>query len=150
MMAKEFAEKPIKVIGSTGVEFVTLLYKDTGYDLKIFPNRKCDVTGHIIFAELDPLNNQFPSFIFRWDHGDKVVDVDILLNNKDRKDLWNYEGYNGHHAKLFDNEVQEYSFLIETPGRKIFEGTINVGLLVGLNAPPEKITLAESVEIKII
>jgi len=93
-------------------------------------------TGHLVFAELKPNSLQLPIFLFRWDHGNNVVDVDIFQNDKPCNDLWDTKGYTGHRAEKIDEGKREYSFLIEIPGRKIFEGAIRVGLSFGLSVEP--------------
>lgn len=138
----------IRVGGTTDVEPVSITYKDASYDLKLYPNNKASETGHVVIAKLSPENNALPSFIFRWDHPAGVMDVDIFLGGKDCKNLWKQPGYKGHWTKLTDDKKREYSVLIEIPERKIFEGTVKVGLLTEINVY-DTLNISESVNIKI-
>ena len=149
MDANTFDKKPLKIIGSTGIEHPIECYVDPNYEFITYPNTNGSKTGHVVFAELKPHDGLLPVFKFRWDHGDKVVDVDIFQKNGSRNDLWNIEDYRGHHADQINEVKYEYSFLIEIPGRKIFEGSIKVGLLIGLNLH-DNLRISEKADIKII
>ncbi len=149
MDKKQFSKKQIKVGGTTGVEPVSIKYKDKDYTLKTYPENKSSATGHVIIAELFSSDDKLEKFIFRWDHSASAMDIDIFLDGKDCKDLWKQKGYQGHWTKLTNDEKREYSVSIEIPGRKIFEGVIRVGLLTELNSHDD-ITIGESVDVKII
>jgi hypothetical protein len=149
MDKKIFSERQIKVGGTTGVEPISIVYKNDNYDLELYSNSKASETGHVVIAKLFSKDEKLPSFIFRWDHGSEVVDIDIFLAGKSRKDLWEQSGYGGHWTKLTNDEKQEYSFLIKIPECKIFEGTIRVGLLTELNLH-DTINVSESIDIKVM
>ncbi|PIZ66273.1 hypothetical protein COU87_01110 [Candidatus Roizmanbacteria bacterium CG10_big_fil_rev_8_21_14_0_10_39_12] len=149
MDKKQFSNKQIKVGGTTGVEPVSIEYKDKDYILKTYSENKASVTGHVVIAELFSNNDKLPKFIFRWDHGAGVVDVDIFIEGKDRKDLWTQKGYQGHWTKLTDDKNREYLVSIEIPERKIFKGIVRVGLLTELNLS-DSIAMSENLDIKII
>lgn len=139
----------IKVGGTTGVEPISIVHKDDDYDLELCPNSKASETGHIVIAKLSPRDEKMPSFVFRWDHPNGVMDIDIFLAGKSCKYLWKQSGYKGHWTRLTDDEKREYSVLIEIPKRKIFEGIIRVGLLTELNLH-DTVSVSEKVDIKII
>jgi hypothetical protein len=149
MDQNKFVKKSIKIIGSTGIEHSIECYVDPDYEFKTYPDTSGSKTGHVVFAELKPHDGLLPVFKLRWDHGDKVVDVDVFQKNEPRNDLWNLEGYKGHHADKIDEMNYEYSFLIKIPGRKIFEVSIKVGLLIGLNLH-DNLHISEKNDIKII
>lgn len=136
MEENKFSKKSTKIIGSRVVEIPADSYVDPDYEFNTYPNTGTSKTGHLVFAELKPNSLQLPIFLFRWDHGNNVVDVDIFQNDKPCNDLWDTKGYTGHRAEKIDEGKREYSFLIEIPGRKIFEGAIRVGLSFGLSVEP--------------
>lgn len=148
MNKNEFYNEQIKVGGTTDVEPISIKYKDKDYNFKTHPNNKASKTGHVVIAELIPNDEKLPRFIFRWDHGDGIMDVDIFSGGKNHRVLWKQEGYCGHRTKLIDDERREYFVLIKIPERKIFEGVIKVGLLTELNLFDD-ISISESADIKV-
>ena len=157
MDSKKFSEKQIRAGGTTGVELVSIEYKDKDYVLKTYSENKARQTGDLLIAELFSSDGKLPNFKFRWDHNKSVIDIDMFpkegRDNKEGIDiinLWKKEkgGYKGHHPELIDREIGEYSVLIEIPWRKIFKGIIMVGILIDLNFQ-DNLSMSEYVNVKI-
>lgn len=150
MDSTKFAEKQIRVGGTTGVEPVLIEYQNDDYNWIFNSDKKAieDKNGYLLIAELFSNDDKLPRFKFRWDHKASTMDVDIFLNGKDCKDLWKQNGYCGHWTELTDDEKREYSVSLEIPERKIFVGTIMVGLLVDLNLH-DNLSIREDIKIEI-
>lgn len=148
MDSKKFAEKQIRVGGTTGVEPISIKYIDKNYELKTYSKNITSKTGHLKIAELFSSDGKLPKFEFRWDHNKSIMDIDMFP--KENEKLWEKEkdGYKGHHLELTDDEKREYSVRIEIPKRKIFVGIIMVGLLVDLNSY-DNLLISEDIKIKI-
>jgi len=148
MDVKEFADKASKVIGTTKVTATSIQHKDVGYALHLHSNVYATETGLVTIAKLVPHDSDLPEFVFRWDHGNGELDVDIFSNGKSRKD-WDELGYKGHHTVLVNPDGREYEADISIHNRQIFKGVIKVGLVQGL-VLNETITLTEHIDVQIV
>jgi hypothetical protein len=123
-----FRAKGVKIGGTTKVEAIKLAHLDKKYKFKLFPNTPATESGLVKVMELIPESSEMPNFILRWDEKSDTLDVDIYKNGKLCNELWGIEEYNGHHTQKIGN--RRFGVKITIPNKKIFEGIIDVGLLI--------------------
>ena len=128
MERSRFLAKGIRVGGTTKVEPAKINYLNGKYALELFPNTPATETGFVKVMELIPKISRVPNFILRWDEKADTLDVDIYKNGKLCNELWGTVGYNGHHTQRIKNRI--FWVNITIPNKKIFEGIINIGLLI--------------------
>jgi len=106
----------------------TYLHPD--YDLITDKNDMTD-TGYMVVFKLEPTNPDLPSFVGRWDHKQKVLDIDIF--KVDSRSVTNFRagknGYDGHHPIVISEAPRLFAIDIRIPDGKILEGTMtfNIG-----------------------
>ena len=130
MDPKVFASQPRRIGGSGKVSILNPYYLDPEYDITCCSDLKATLTGWVTLIKIIPKNETLPSFIIRWDSNSETVDADIYLNDENRKDLWSQPGYNGHHSTQIKGPWRKFEISITIPERKIFLGTVNIGLLI--------------------
>ena len=145
MDPKKYSDLQIKVAGTTKV-LVKTEHLDPDYQIVPSSDTAASATGWVIVAKLIPSNTMSPAFYMRWDK--KELDIDIYLSGNNRKDLWDQHGYEGHHSVLVNPDTREYAIDIQVPNKPVFKGSIQVGLVTGLNLH-ETISLSEHVVIQI-
>jgi len=133
MDPKVFASQSKKVAGSGKVNILNPYYLDSEYDIKCCSDLKATSTGWVTLIKIIPQKETLPSFFLRWDSKSETVDVDIHLNDKYRNDLWNKPGYKGHHTEQIKGPWRRFKVNITIPERKIFVGTVNIGLSIEIN-----------------
>ncbi len=129
MDRNQFRDKERKVGGSTSVK-IYKNYLSSEYEVKMYCEQEASDTGLVKFCELIPRHLHLPKFIFRWDERGEALDVDIHINGKPAKKLWNESGYSGHHPQKIEDKGYNrgYNIDIKIPGRQIFLGVIDIGL----------------------
>lgn len=132
MDPKVFASQPKRVGGSGKVNILNSEHLDPEYELICRSDLKATPTGLVTLIDIIPKNEKtLPTFILRWDSNSDTVDVDICLDGKNRKELWCEHGYKGHHTTRIDGPWwRRFKLDIAIPERKIFVGTVNIGLLI--------------------
>ncbi len=127
MDPEEFKKKKRKVAGITKVE-TQRVYLNPEYTIKTFENTKTTKTAWVRVAEISSDKPGNPAFILRWDKKADTIDADIHLNRDKRNDLWSKQGYTGHHPQKVKDKI--FNVKIETPQGLIYEGELNIGLLI--------------------
>ena len=133
MDPEKFKNKKSKIAGTTRVDILKTEYLDENYRVKLLPNTPASESGLVKVAELISDIPQMPMFILRWDEGDNTLDVDIYKNRKICRDpewICEISRYKGHHAIRLDGDKRLFKIDISIPGRKIFKGVLNIGLLI--------------------
>lgn len=151
MNRKRYGEKTIKVAGTAAVT-VTSKALDNDYDIVGFENKQATESGWVIVAILSPklLTSNLPEFQFRWDHTRAELDVDILIEGKPDKGYWGKPGYSGHKTNLLGTAGRVFEADIRIPDRIVFQGTLDLSLLVGLFLTDDVSVTDSPPEIKII
>jgi hypothetical protein len=95
---------------------------------------KLSETGQLILFELKPNKESDPSFIARWDGGNRAipekiqyaVDIDMRGPSKaaEKKFRDGADGYCGHHTEKVSDTENKYRALIKTPNGRVFDATI--------------------------
>jgi len=137
MDQEKFENKTKRIAGTTKVDIISVEHLNPEYEIEVLSDQRTAPTGLLEIVRLNPTKPDLPRFIFRWDENADILDVDIYKDEKYRNDLWNKNGYNGHHtwrisngAKIFEADIRKF----DSP---IFKGKIDVGLFI-------KITIKES------
>ena len=67
MGKNKFSEKQIRVGGTTGVEPISIKYKDSDYTLSMNSDKKAlkDKNGYLVIAELFSSDKKLPRFILK-------------------------------------------------------------------------------------
>ena len=129
----KFKNKKSKIAGTTGVDILKIEYLDKNYRIKLLPNTPAGKSGLVKVAELTSDISQMPMFIFRWDENDSTLDIDMYKDGKIRRDsewIHGTSGYKGHHTAKLDGDKKLFKIDISIPRGKIFEGVLNIGLLI--------------------
>jgi len=143
----KFLAKTKRVAGITKVEPVKIDYLNEKYELKLFPDTPATNTGLVRVIELIPKISEMPNFILRWDEKADTLDVDIYRNGQVCNELWDTDGYKGHHTQKIENKTFKVNIAI--PNEEIFNGSINVGLLIQLSLQT-KANIKPNLSLKII
>jgi len=98
-------------------------YIDKNYTLECCSKNRITETGLLEVAKLKPKKKSLPEFKFRWDEKADTLDVDIYKNGKLCNELWDTDGYNGHHTKRVSKD-KIFEVFIKTPNGVIFDGQI--------------------------
>ena len=133
MDPNKFLRKEKKVVGTTKVKVVETDYIDRNYKIKVFSNHSTTKTGLVEVIQLFPKSPHLPHFIFRWDERSEELDIDIYRNKRICNELWNKEGYSGHHTQKVVEKGRAFKVNISIPGKKVFKGKVNIGLFIRLN-----------------
>lgn len=128
MDKSRFLAKTERVTGTTQIECVKLDYLNAKYKFKLLPDTSATETGLVRVMELIPTIPEMPNFILRWDEKADTLDVDIYKNGQLCNELWDIDGYEGHHTQKIGNRIFKINIVI--PNEEIFKGIINVGLLM--------------------
>ena len=129
-----FASQPKRIGGSGKVDILNTQHLDPEYKTICYSDLKAPPTGLVTLIDIVAAKEKtLPSFSLRWDSKSDTVDVDIYLNGKNRKDLWDKPGYNGHHSTRIKGPWRRFTIDITIPDRKVFTGTVNIGLLIEVN-----------------
>lgn len=130
MKPEEVAIKDGKAFKTTEVKVIEKWIHPKYEMIKYRENRITD-TGLLLVAELRPMEENLPRFLFRWDEKAESLDVDITDVSEEikRKFKRGREGYEGHHPKRVPDEKEIiFEVCIRTPQGKVFEGKISFGL----------------------
>jgi len=130
MKPEEVAIKDGKAFKTTEVKVIEKWIHPKYKMIKYKENRITD-TGLLLVAELRPMEENLPRFLFRWDEKAESLDVDITDVSEEikRKFKRGREGYEGHHPKRVPDEKEIiFEACIRTPQGKVFEGKISFGL----------------------
>ena len=136
MKPEEVAIKDGKAFKTTEVKVIEKWIHPKYKMIKYRENRITD-TGLLLVAELRPMEENLPRFLFRWDEKAESLDVDITDVSEEikRKFKRGREGYEGHHPKRAPDEKEIiFEVCIRTPQGKVFEGKISFGLFRELEA----------------
>jgi len=133
MDPKAFASQPKRVGGSGKVSVLNSQYLDPEYEIVCRSDWKATPTGLVALIDITPKRKTLPSFILRWDSNFNTVDVDIRVDGKNRKDLWDDPRYVGHHTTRIEGPLRRFEVDIKIPGRDVFRGIVNIGLLIEVN-----------------
>ena len=127
MDRKKVIEENGKVFSTGKIECLEIFYKDKDYELQLYCNNKISETGLLDIGELSSNKQSLPEFIFRWDEKKEALDVDVYINDKIDRDLWELVGYKGHHSRRnYAENGRVFEIDIHIPNRHIFHGSIRV------------------------
>lgn len=134
MDPKVFASQPKRIGGSGKVNILNTQHLDPEYEALCRSDWEATATGWVKLIDITPKKEKtLPSFVLRWDSNSKTVDVDIHVDGKNRKDLWDNLGYSGHHPTRINGPWRKFEVDIKIPERNIFRGIVNIGLLIEVN-----------------
>ncbi len=106
------------------------IYIHHEYNL-ITDTREITDTGLMVVFKLESKNPTLPSFAGRWDHKEKVLDIDIFkVESKVIADFRSSKNnYDGHHPLLMQENPRLFIIDIKIPEGKILGGTMtfNIG-----------------------
>lgn len=132
MNPDKFRDKAKKIGGVTKVNIVSVYFLDPEYEIETLSDHFTSPTGFLEVVRLKPKSPELPKFIFRWDENKDALDVDIYKEEIIHNELWNVEGYEGHHTQKITSAGKVFKANISIPDKKIFEGKIDVGLFIQL------------------
>lgn len=130
MKPEEVAIKDGKAFKTTEVKVIEN-WRHPKYEMIKYRENRITDTGLLLVAELRPMEENLPRFLFRWDEKAESLDVDITDVSEEikRKFKRGREGYEGHHPKRVPDEKEIiFEVCIRTPQGKVFEGKISFGL----------------------
>ena len=134
MDPKVFASQPRRIGGSGKVDILNPQYLDPEYETIGLSDWKATSTGLVTLINITPKKEKnLPSFVLRWDTHSNTADVDIYVDGKNRKDLWDKPGYSGHHSTRIKGPWRKFEVNIKMLERNIFRGIVNIGLLIEVN-----------------
>lgn len=125
-MDKKSIKRDGRAWGLRNITVTNIDYLSPNYTINTYSNNELTEHGLLVVAELKPNDLNLPKFVFRWDEKQETLDVDVYVNDKPKKRLWN-KGYAGHHTqRVVSKKGRVFYAKIKSPKEDIFKGLIQV------------------------